>query len=67
MKLAVAGGLAGRRPLQVVNAILQPLVVPAQSEFHFSKAAFCRMQTISEGPFGEFIGYLSPVGDGTDR
>jgi 2,5-furandicarboxylate decarboxylase 1 len=60
-ELAVAGGLAGR-PLTVVQAVTQPLLVPAQSEIVL-EGRILPDQTISEGPFGEFVGYLSPVGN----
>jgi 2,5-furandicarboxylate decarboxylase 1 len=60
-ELAVAGGLAGR-PLPVVDAVTQPLVVPADTEIVI-EGRILPDQTVREGPFGEFVGYLSPVGD----
>jgi 2,5-furandicarboxylate decarboxylase 1 len=60
-ELAVAGGLAGH-PLEVVNAVSQPLVVPAQTEIVI-EGRILPDQTVTEGPFGEFVGYLSPVGN----
>jgi 2,5-furandicarboxylate decarboxylase 1 len=60
-ELAVAGGLAGR-PLRVAAAVTQPLVVPAHTEIVL-EGRILPDQTISEGPFGEFVGYLSPVGN----
>jgi 2,5-furandicarboxylate decarboxylase 1 len=59
-ELAVAGGLAGR-PLEVVAARTQPLLVPAQSEI-ILEGRILPDTTVREGPFGEFVGYLSPVG-----
>jgi 2,5-furandicarboxylate decarboxylase 1 len=59
-ELAVAGGLAGR-PLEVVAARTQPLLVPAQSEI-ILEGRILPDATVQEGPFGEFVGYLSPVG-----
>jgi 2,5-furandicarboxylate decarboxylase 1 len=60
-ELAVAGGLAGR-PLPVVRAISQDLVVPAETEFVL-EGRILTNQTVREGPFGEFVGYLSPEDD----
>ena len=59
-ELAVAGGLAGR-PLPVVAAVTQPLLVPAETEIVL-EGRILPEGTVSEGPFGEFVGYLSPVG-----
>jgi 2,5-furandicarboxylate decarboxylase 1 len=59
-ELAVAGGLAGR-PLPVTDAITQPLIVPAESEI-ILEGRILPDQTVPEGPFGEFVGYLSPPG-----
>jgi 2,5-furandicarboxylate decarboxylase 1 len=58
-ELAVAGGLSGR-PLPVVKAVSQDLIVPAETEIVLEG----RMridETVTEGPFGEFVGYLSPA------
>jgi len=60
-ELAVAGGLSGRA-LEVVDAVTQPLLVPAHSEIVL-EGRILPDQTVREGPFGEFVGYLSPVGD----
>ncbi len=60
-ELAVAGGLRGR-PLEVVKAISQDLIVPAETEIVLEG----RMridETVTEGPFGEFVGYLSPAAE----
>jgi len=59
-ELAVAGGIAGR-PLPVVDAITQPLVVPAESEI-IIEGRIRTDETVPEGPFGEFVGYLSTPG-----
>jgi 2,5-furandicarboxylate decarboxylase 1 len=60
-ELAVAGGLAGRA-LEIVDAVTQPLHVPAHSEIVI-EGRILPNQTVREGPFGEFVGYLSAVGD----
>jgi 2,5-furandicarboxylate decarboxylase 1 len=60
-ELAVAGGVAGRA-LPVVNAVTQPLVVPAQTEIVL-EGRIRTDATVPEGPFGEFVGYLSPSGN----
>jgi 2,5-furandicarboxylate decarboxylase 1 len=58
-ELAVAGGLAGR-PLPVVKAVSQDLLVPAESEVVL-EGRLLTDATMPEGPFGEFVGYLSPA------
>ncbi|MCC6777511.1 MAG: UbiD family decarboxylase [Hyphomicrobiales bacterium] len=58
-ELAVAGGLCGR-PLPVVKAVSQDLVVPAESEIVL-EGRMLPDTTVTEGPFGEFVGYLSPA------
>jgi 2,5-furandicarboxylate decarboxylase 1 len=58
-ELAVAGGLCGR-PLPVVKAVSQDLIVPAESEIVLEGRMLVD-QTVTEGPFGEFVGYLSPA------
>ena len=60
-ELAVAGGLAGR-PLPIVDGVSQPLHVPADSEI-IIEGVIRTDQTLPEGPFGEFVGYLSPAGN----
>lgn len=60
-ELAVAGGLAGA-PLSVVKAITQDLLVPAESEIVL-EGVIKTDEVINEGPFGEFVGSLSPEGD----
>jgi len=58
-ELAVAGGLCGR-PLPVVKAVSQDLLVPAETEIVL-EGRMLTDTTVSEGPFGEFVGYLSPA------
>jgi len=60
-ELAVAGGLAGRA-IPVVKAISQDLVVPAETEIVL-EGCIHPTNTVREGPFGEFVGFLSPEGD----
>lgn len=57
-ELAAAGGLAGRA-IPVVRAVTQDLVVPAEAEF-ILEGRIRTDVTVPEGPFGEFVGYLSP-------
>ena len=57
-ELAAAGGLAGQ-PIEVVRAVTQDLLVPAESEIIFD-GRIRTDETVDEGPFGEFVGYLSP-------
>jgi len=61
-ELAVAGGLCGR-PLPVVKAVTQDLVVPAESEIVL-EGVLKIDETVMEGPFGEFVGYLAPADPG---
>ena len=58
-ELAVAGGLCGR-PLPVVKAVSQDLIVPAETEIVL-EGRMLTNETVTEGPFGEFVGYLSPA------
>jgi len=58
-ELAVAGGLCGR-PLSVTKAVTQDLLVPAESEIVL-EGVLKHDETIEEGPFGEFVGYLAPA------
>ena len=60
-ELAVAGGLRGEA-LPVVKTVSQDLVVPAETEFVLEGRMLPR-ETMREGPFGEFVGYLSPEDD----
>jgi 2,5-furandicarboxylate decarboxylase 1 len=57
-ELAAAGGLAGRA-IPVVRAVTQDLLVPAEAEF-ILEGRIRTDTTVTEGPFGEFVGYLSP-------
>jgi 2,5-furandicarboxylate decarboxylase 1 len=58
-ELAVAGGLCGR-PLPVVKAVTQDLIVPAETEIVL-EGVMRTDDTVLEGPFGEFVGYLAPA------
>jgi 2,5-furandicarboxylate decarboxylase 1 len=58
-ELAVAGGLCGR-PLPVVKAVTQDLLVPAETEIVL-EGCILHDETVLEGPFGEFVGYLAPA------
>jgi 2,5-furandicarboxylate decarboxylase 1 len=60
-ELAAAGGLAGR-PMPVAKAVTQDLLVPAETEIVF-EGVLKTGETVREGPFGEFIGFMSPEGD----
>ena len=60
-EIAVAGGLAGRA-LPVVNAVTQDFLVPAETEIVL-EGRILTDETVREGPFGEFVGYLSPEDD----
>ena len=59
-EIAVAGGLAGR-PINVARAVTQDLLVPADAEF-ILEGAISATEMIDEGPFGEFVGFLSSEG-----
>jgi 2,5-furandicarboxylate decarboxylase 1 len=58
-EIAAAGGLCGR-PLPVVKGVTQDLLIPAESEIVLEGRILVN-ETVSEGPFGEFVGYLSPA------
>jgi 2,5-furandicarboxylate decarboxylase 1 len=60
-ELAVAGGLRGS-PLPVVKCVTQDLWIPAETEVVL-EGKMKWQGTVREGPFAEFIGYLSPEGD----
>ena len=60
-ELAVAGGLAGK-PLTVVRAVSQNLLVPSESEFVL-EGEIVSDEVAPEGPFGEFIGFAAPAAD----
>jgi 2,5-furandicarboxylate decarboxylase 1 len=57
-ELAVAGGLCGR-PLAVIRAVSQDLLVPAEAEFILEGQMLVDEEEV-EGPFGEFIGFAAP-------
>ncbi len=61
-ELAAAGGLAGR-PMPVVKAVTQDLLVPADTEFVL-EGTLSATETVNEGPFGEFIGFMAPAAPG---
>jgi 2,5-furandicarboxylate decarboxylase 1 len=58
-EIAVAGGLCGR-PLPLVKGVSQDLLIPAETEIVLEGRMLVD-ETITEGPFGEFVGYLSPA------
>ncbi len=60
-ELAIAGGLRGE-PIPVVKARTQPMFYPAETEIALEGVLLPR-EVVREGPFGEFVGYLSPEGD----
>jgi 2,5-furandicarboxylate decarboxylase 1 len=60
-ELAVAGGLAGK-PLAVVKAVSQNLLVPSEGEFVL-EGEILADDVAPEGPFGEFIGFAAPAAD----
>ena len=60
-ELAVAGGLRGS-PLPVVKCITNDLFIPSETEIVL-EGRLRWEGTVREGPFAEFIGYLSPEGD----
>ena len=64
-EIAVAGGLCGR-PLPVVRAVSQNLLVPAETEIVL-EGRILTDETVREGPFGEFVGFLSPEDDAVRR
>lgn len=60
-ELSVAGGLAGQ-PIAIAEALTHDGVVAADSEIVL-EGAISVSETFHEGPFGEFIGLMSPPGD----
>ena len=58
-ELAAAGGLAGR-PMPVVKAVTQDLLVPAETEIVL-EGCLSATETVREGPFGEFVGFMAPA------
>lgn len=59
-ELTIAGGLKGV-PVEVVKAKTIDLLVPANAEFVI-EGEFHPGEMAQEGPFGEFAGYMGPVG-----
>lgn len=59
-EIAVAGGLAGR-PIRMARAITQDLLVPADAEI-ILEGRIRHDAMLDEGPFGEFVGFLSSEG-----
>jgi UbiD family decarboxylase len=59
-EIAIAGGLKNE-PVEVVKAKTVDLLVPANAEFVI-EAEFLPGEYDEEGPFGEFAGYMGPVG-----
>jgi len=59
-ELAAAGALRGR-PLELVPCRTQPLEVPRETEIVL-EGTIHPSETVSEGPFAEFVGYPSDVG-----
>ena len=60
-ELACAGALAGR-PIPVVKCVSQDLVVPAETEIVL-EGRMLADEMVREGPFGEFVGFMSPADD----
>jgi 2,5-furandicarboxylate decarboxylase 1 len=60
-ELAAAGAFCGR-PLAVAKAVTQNLLVPADTEIVL-EGHILPDEIVKEGPFGEFVGYLSPADD----
>lgn len=60
-ELAIAGGLRGSS-LPVVKCLTNDLLIPAETEIVL-EGKLRWEGTVREGPFAEFIGYLSPEGD----
>jgi UbiD family decarboxylase len=59
-ELTIAGGIKGE-PVEVVKAKTVDLLVPANAEL-ILEAEFRPGEYADEGPFGEFAGYMGPVG-----
>ncbi len=59
-ELAAAGALRGG-PLEMVTCRTQPLAVPIGTEIVL-EGVIDPVRTVSEGPFGEFVGYPSDTG-----
>ena len=59
-EIKAAGGLAGK-PIPVCRGVTQDLLIPAETEIVL-EGVLKHDQTVHEGPFGEFIGYMSADG-----
>jgi len=59
-ELRVAGGLMGA-PLPVCRGLTQDLLIPAESEIVL-EGVMRHDQSVHEGPFGEFVGFMSNDG-----
>ena len=59
-ELAAAGGVCGK-PIPLVRAVSQDLFLPAETEIVL-EGLILPEATQKEGPFGEFVGFLSPEG-----
>ncbi len=59
-ELSAAGGLRGA-PLELVDCLTVPLGVPAETEI-VMEGFIHTQEMVHEGPFGEFVGYLSESG-----
>ena len=57
---AAAGGLRGA-PLELIDCVSQPLAVPAETEIVL-EGLIHPERMVHEGPFAEFVGYLSDSG-----
>ena len=60
-ELGIAGGLRGGS-IPVTRALTQDLIYPAETEIVL-EGHISPVESVREGPFGEFVGYLSPEGD----
>jgi 2,5-furandicarboxylate decarboxylase 1 len=58
-ELAVAGGLSGQA-LAITQGVIVPLPVPAETEIVI-EGHIQPSETVSEGPFGEFVGFAAPA------
>lgn len=59
-EMAAAGALRGA-PIETVPCVSQPLAVPAETEIVLEGRLLVD-ESVEEGPFGEFVGYLSDKG-----
>lgn len=59
-ELAAAGALRGA-PLPMLRCVSQDVIAPAETEIVL-EGTILPTETVDEGPFGEFVGYLSDAG-----